>query len=133
MTTPPVAPRKSVWKKRLLMVVLIVLGLLSLIVWWRYYKPYSDGERIGKDLKISTRGDVFKTCEGYFTEGCRDVLNNTSMFTFSVIDSQVEEQLKQLQLEPNACVYVRYIQTNHTLPWRGESQYIIVEAKRLEP
>lgn len=115
------------------MAALLLLGLLCLIIWWRYYKAYSEGERIGKDLKISTRGDVFKTCEGYFTEGCRDVLNNTNVFAFSVIDNQVEEQLKQLQLEPNACVYVRYIQTHHTLPWRGESQYMIIEAKRLEP
>jgi hypothetical protein len=126
------SPKKN-WRKPLIIALFGIVLLLSVIIWWRYYKAYSEGERIGKDLKISTRGDVFKTCEGYFTEGCRDLVANPTQFTFSVADEVVEAQLKKLQLEPDACVLVRYRETNSTLPWRGESNYIILEAKRLDP
>lgn len=125
-------PQRSVWRKRLTIASALVVLVLSIVIWWRYYKAFSEGERIGKDLKISTRGNVFKTCEGYFTEGCRDVVGNPILFTFSVADPLVEEKLKQLQLEPNACIQVTYRETNHTLPWRGESVYLITDAKRLD-
>jgi hypothetical protein len=133
-TSSPIAstPAPKVWRKRLLIVAALLLAVLSIVVWWRYFKAYSEGERIGKDLKISTRGNVFKTCEGYFTEGCRDVVGTSTFFYFSVADELVEEKLKQLQLEPNACIQVTYRETNNTLPWRGESVYLITDAKRLD-
>lgn len=136
MTTPTanITPNSAsnVWRKRLWLTAVFLVLVLGIVIWWRYYKAFSEGERIGKDLKISTRGNVFKTCEGYFTEGCRDVVGNPILFTFSVADPLVEEKLKQLQLEPNACIQVTYRETNHTLPWRGESVYLITDAKRLD-
>jgi hypothetical protein len=131
-TTPTETPAPKVWRKRLFIASAVLVFILSIVIWWRYFKAYSEGERIGKDIKISTRGNVFKTCEGYFTEGCRDVVGNPILFTFSVADEAVEEKLKQLQLEPNACIQLTYKETNHTLSWRGESNYLITDAKRLD-
>jgi hypothetical protein len=131
-STPEQNSLSKIWKNRLILFIALTIILLSIIVWWRYYKAYSEGDRIGKDIKISTRGDLFKTCEGYFTEGCRDVVSGPTQFLFSVNDPTVEDKLKQLQLEPNVCVQLTYRETNNTLPWRGESVYLITDAKRLE-
>ncbi len=130
-TTQPPATKSKLrgWIIKISIGILLVLGL---IFYWNYYNPYSEGERIGKDLKISNKGNIFKTCEGYFTEGCRDVVSNPVTFTFSVADSKVEETLLQLQLDPNACIQVTYKEFRKTLFWRGDSKYIITKASKLE-
>jgi hypothetical protein len=127
----PVAPKSKVrsWIIKISIGILLVLGL---IFYWNYYNAYSEGERIGKDLKISNKGNIFKTCEGYFTEGCREMVSNPITFTFSVADSKVEEQLLKLQLDPNACIRMSYKEYRKTLFWRGDSKYIITQASKLE-
>ncbi len=129
--TDTTAPR-SRFRKWLLISLSVIIFIMSFIIYWKYYNTYSSGDRVGKDLKISTRGNVFKTCEGYFTEGCRDLMGQVTTFTFSVADDAVEAKLLQLQLEPSACIRLKYEQKRSTLPWRGETVYIIVEAERLE-
>lgn len=112
-------------------ILLVLLLIIAFVVYWKYYNAYSNGDRIGKDLKISTRGNIFKTCEGYFTEGCRDVVSNPVTFSFSVSDEEVEKKLLQYQLDPNACVKLTYVEYRNTLFWRGDSKYIIIAAEEL--
>jgi hypothetical protein len=112
-------------------ILVIILLIISFLIYWKYYNAYSNGDRIGKDLKISTRGNIFKTCEGYFTEGCRDVVSNPVTFSFSVSDEEVEKKLLQYQLDPNACVKLTYVEYRNTLFWRGDSKYIIIAAEEL--
>jgi hypothetical protein len=131
-TTQPAAAPKSKVRSLIIKIGIGILLVLGFIFYWNYYNPYSEGERIGKDLKLSNKGNIFKTCEGYFTEGCRDVVSNPVTFTFSVADSKVEEKLMQLQLDPNACIRVSYKEYRKTLFWRGDSQYIITEASKLD-
>lgn len=118
-------------RKWVIRISLLVLAVISFSIYWLYYNPYSKGSRIGKDLKISTKGNIFKTNEGYFTEGCRDVIGNLPIFTFSISDDAVQKTLEELQLKPTACIEVRYEEYRRTLPWRGDSKYVIVGAREL--
>ena len=110
----------------------LLLLILTAYFYWNYFNAYSEGDRIGKDIKISSKGNIFKTCEGYITEGCRDVVSNPITFMFSVNDAVVEEKLKQFQLDPNACVRLKYKELRKTLPWRGDSHYLIIDAEKLD-
>jgi hypothetical protein len=123
--------KRNPFRKWLIRISLIVIAVLSFSIYWLYYNPYSKGSRIGKDLKISTKGNIFKTNEGYFTEGCRDVIGNLPIFTFSISDETVEKTLEALQLKPTACIEVQYEEYRRTLPWRGDSKYVIVGAREL--
>ncbi len=122
---------KNPFRKWVIRILLIFILLMFLLMYWFYYNPYSKGSRIGKDLKISTKGNIFKTNEGYFTEGCRDVIGSPPIFTFSISDENVEKTLLELQLKPKACIELQYEEYRRTLPWRGDSKYIIVGAKEL--
>lgn len=131
-TTSPVTAPKSKLRGWIIKIALLVLVIFSGYIYWFYYNAYSKGDRIGKDIKISTKGNIFKTTEGYLTEGCRDIISAPTTFVFSVIDKQVEEKLILLQLDPNACIRLQYEEYRKTLPWRGDSHYVIVGAEKLE-
>lgn len=117
------------WFIRVLIFIVIFLGLYT---YWMFYNPYSEGSRIGRDLKISTKGNIFKTNEGYLTEGCRDFIGNSPVFAFSVADDVVKQKLNALQLKPEACFELKYVEYRKTLPWRGDSKYVVIDALELQ-
>jgi hypothetical protein len=130
-TTTTPAP-KSKLRGWVIKFALLVVLIFSGYIYWFYFNVYSQGDRIGKDVKISNKGNVFKTTEGYLTEGCRDIISAPTSFVFSVQDKQVEEQILALQLDPNACIRLQYEEYRRTLPWRGDSKYIIISAQKLD-
>ena len=74
--------------KKLLLVLLILL-MPVLYVYWFYFNIYSDGEREGVMMKISRKGNVFKTFEGEimqpgFRTGGGSI--NSNNFKFTAID-----------------------------------------------
>jgi hypothetical protein len=123
---------KNPVKKWLFRISIFVVLILTFYIYWMYFYPYSEGSRVGRDLKIITKGNIFKTCEGYLTEGCRDLIGNSSVFTFSVEDEAVEKKLLELQLKPKACMELKYREYRRTLPWRGDSKYVIYDATELQ-
>ena len=107
----------------LLLVLLLVLGGF---VYWKYYFTYSDGDRFGLLQKFSRKGNLFKTYEGEMilssVQSNANVPIASEKFFFSVADKSVAEQLTKLQ---GKHVTVHYKQKKGTLPWRGESVYIV--------
>lgn len=106
-------------KKLLLLPVLLLLGVWG-YVYWNYYNVYSDGSREGVLVKISRKGNVFKTYEAEilqpgFRSGEGSVKANT--FKFSVQDPEVAKQLEDVS---GQTVKVHYLQYRHNLPWRGD-------------
>jgi hypothetical protein len=130
-TTASTTKTKNPVRKWVFRISLILILFLSVYIYWMYFNPYSEGSRVGRDLKVSTKGNVFKTCEGYLTEGCRDLIGNSPVFTFSVADEAVEKKLLDLQLKPKACMELKYREFRRTLPWRGDSKYVIYDAVEL--
>jgi hypothetical protein len=122
--------------KKLLLVPLFILLLVVGYVYWFYYSVYSDGSREGVLMKISRKGNIFKTYEAEilqpgFRSGSGAVMANT--FKFSVV---VPEVAKQLETVAGQTVKVHYVQYRRALPWRGDNydtdnaesgQYIVTE------
>jgi hypothetical protein len=107
---------------------ILILGL-GLFVYWKYYYTYSNGVQGGKMQKISRRGNIFKTWEGYLLISLNTDNNNSLSLTtkdwpFSVTNDSIANLLEKYE---GKRVTVRYNQKNGTLPWRGDSEYIIYQ------
>ena len=100
--------------------ILLILGLIFCIYWF-FYNSYSKGERAGVLIKITHKGNVFKTDEGEMWLSCRQ-MTNPEKFYFSVTNDSITTVLKNLQDE---CVQLTYTQYRAALPWRGDTKYVV--------
>ena len=117
-------------KKYLFRIVAVLLLLLAVFVYWRFYFVYSNGYRSGLLQKFSYKGTIFKTYEGeMILSSIRSNMNApiaSEKFLFSVHEDMVARSLELLQ---GQMVTVHYKYTNGVLPWRGESPYIVDSVK----
>jgi len=128
--------------KKFLLVPLALLLVLFGYVYWFYYNVYSDGGREGVLVKISRKGNVFKTYEAEILQpGFRsaDGSVKANTFKFSVVDPQVARQLEDAS---GQTVKVHYVQYRRSLPWRGDNydadnaepgQYIVTRLVNASP
>jgi len=114
--------RGFLWKT-----ILVVLLIAAGIIYWLFFFVYSSGERKGTLIKVTRKGNFFKTNEGEMWLSCRQTLN-PEKFYFSVTDKKLYDSLEKLQDE---CVTLKYKQYYRTLPWRGDSEYIVVGFQRV--
>ena len=101
--------------------LIIILLITALAIYWFFFNKYSDGERKGTLIKMTHKGNIFKTDEAEMWLSCRQTMN-PEKFYFSVVNDSLANVLKNLQDE---CVQVKYIQYRAILPWRGDSKYIV--------
>lgn len=126
-------PAKTTWKQRFKrnfrLFVFVMILVLGFLVYWFYFNVYSNGERKGTLIKITHKGNVFKTDEGEMWLSCRNTINAEKFF-FSVTNDSIALVLKNLQDE---CVQLTYVQYRAVLPWRGDSKYIVTGVMKLPP
>jgi hypothetical protein len=120
-------PKKTSAFKRFFRIFSIVLVLfLAIYIYWSYYFTYSEGNRNGLLQKFSHKGNIFKTYEGELVLSSVSSTNNVAIasekFYFSVTSDSVAARLKELE---GHTIVLHYVQKNGTLPWRGESEYIV--------
>jgi len=117
-------------KKYLYMALATVVVIIGIYVYWSFFFTYSDGYRAGMLQKFSRKGTIFKTYEGEMilssVQSNKNVALASEKFMFSVSDKQVALQLEKLQ---GKNIVVHYTEKNNTLPWRGETVYIVSSAK----
>jgi hypothetical protein len=113
--------RKYLW--RIIIVIILILGMT---IYWKYSFTFSEGYRAGLLQKFSYKGNVFKTYEGEMilssVQSSANVAIASEKFLFSVTDKTLAGQIERLQGEN---IVVHYLEKNSTLPWRGESCYIV--------
>ncbi len=115
------AKPKSGFKRFLNTLLLLISFSLIVCIYWFYFNVYAEGERTGVLIKISHKGNFFKTDEGEMWLSCR-VMTNPEKFYFSVKSDSLAKVLVNLQDE---CVQLTYSQYRRTVPWRGKTTYII--------
>ncbi len=129
----PVIVNKKTWRdkarKNFRMFLLFILLIGAFVIYWFFFNIYSDGERKGTLIKITHKGNVFKTDEGEMWLSCRNTINAEKFF-FSVTNDSIANALKSLQDE---CIQLTYKQYRATLPWRGDSKYIVTGVMRIQP
>lgn len=112
----------------------ILILLFGAWFWWSFYYTYSDGNRSGLLQKASHKGNVFKTYEGELV--LNSLLNSTTAgplstekFFFSVDNKQLGEKMREWE---GKRVVVRYKEKKGSLPWRGDTRYIVDSIRVVE-
>lgn len=123
---PPVPNKKSGFRKFLWRFTLGTILLLIFLVYWFFYNTKSDGTRTVYLVKISHKGNIFKTYEG---EALVSIGANpqtslvTEKFIYSVTSKALYDSLTRYEGQK---MTLKYRQYRRSLPWRGDSEYIVV-------
>lgn len=112
--------------KYFLIFFLILLVVGGAFFYWKYMYTYSDGYRSGLLQKLSHKGNVMKTYEGELVLSSVQSTGNVALasekFFFSIANDSLAKQMMGYEGKK---VRVHYEQKNGTLPWRGDSEYIV--------
>lgn len=113
--------------------LLIVVVVLSLTIWWRYYFVFGEGVKAGNLNFFVKKGFIFKTYEGRliqdgFKSASPGALQSNE-FEFSVTSDSVAAILER---NSGKVVELRYKEYLHPLPWRGMSNYVVIEVLKAE-
>jgi hypothetical protein len=123
---------KSPFRRFVRTLTIVIILALAGFVYWKYYFTYSEGNRTGLLQKFSYKGTVFKTYEGELILSSIRSTGNVALasekFFFSVREKTVADQMENMQ---GHFITVHYKMKNGTLPWRGDSRYL-VDSVRLE-
>jgi hypothetical protein len=128
--TKPKSKLRRKIRKYLFIVLTFFFLVVSGYIYWSFFFTFSDGYRAGMLQKFSHKGNIFKTYEGEMVlssvQSNKNVTLASEKFLFSVADKDVAFQLDTLQ---GRNVIVHYTQKNNTLPWRGETTFIVSSVK----
>ena len=122
--------RRKKFGRFLGILTIVILLALGGFIYWKYYFTYSEGNRTGLLQKFSYKGTIFKTYEGeLILSSIRSTGNITlasEKFFFSVRNKEVASKLENMQ---GHFVTVHYKMKNGTLPWQGDSRYLVDSVK----
>lgn len=120
-------------KKILKITALIVILILAVLFWWRYYFVFGEGVKAGNLNFFVKKGYVFKTYEGrLIQEGFKSTTPGavqSNEFEFSVTDDSIAAILER---NSGKEVELRYKEYLHGIPWRGMSNYVVFEVLKAE-
>jgi len=104
----------------------LLIIFLVFFVYFKYFFTYSEGYRAGLLQKFSNKGVIFKTYEGELILSSISSTANVALasekFLFSVVKKDLSIQFDTLQ---GRNVIVHYKEKKGTVPWRGESKYLV--------
>jgi hypothetical protein len=120
-------------KKILSIAILAVVLVLAIVFWWRYYFVFGEGVKAGNLNFFVKKGYVFKTYEGrLIQDGFKSATPGaiqSNEFEFSVTSDSVAAILER---NSGKLVELRYKEYLHKLPWRGNSNFVVIEVLKTE-
>ena len=120
-------------KKFLKIGIPILIIILAVVFWWRYYFVFGEGVKAGNLNFVVKKGYVFKTWEGRIIQEGFKTPNPNQMqsneFDFSIIDDVIAQKLERYS---GKFVELRYKEYLNAIPWRGNSNYIVTEILEVE-
>ena len=125
---------KKVKKGALLTFVGVTLvAILSFVVYANF--TFSEGSRNGTVIKLSSKGVMFKTYEGQLNVGAYIHEGNgpaTTLWPFSVPkdNQKVLDDINEA-IDNSRRVKLHYKEKLMTLPWRGDTKYLIFKVEIL--
>jgi len=134
----PVKNGKSKVKKILAIVSAVVVLLLAAFIFFHFFFVYSTGINAGEINYFQREGVLFKTYEGKMIQsgfhsvgkaGAVSADMRSNEFKFSVTDDTVAERLMRCSGKHVELKWKRFM---GTLPWRGNSQYVVTEVVSVE-
>jgi hypothetical protein len=124
------------WKNRmkrfLRIAAPLLLVLIGVLIWWRFWFVFGEGVRAGNLNFVVKKGYVFKTWEGRLIQvGFKTPAPGamqSNEWDFSVSCDSIGEILEKCS---GKAVEVRYREYLQSLPWRGMSHYVVYEVVKI--
>jgi hypothetical protein len=117
-------------KKVLKWALFLIVIVLTIFIYWKYFYTYSEGYRAGLLQKFSSKGMLFKTYEGEMILSSVSSNSNVALasekFLFTMTNKAIIRQFDTLQ---GSMVIVHYKQKNGRLPWQGDTPYLVDSVK----
>ena len=119
-------------------IVVVLLLALAAFIYFRFCFVYSSGVNAGDINYFQKEGVIFKTYEGKMIQsGLRSAGKSSSLgggvqsneFKFSVTDEKIADSLMRCSGKRVELRWKRYM---GTLPWRGNSQFVVYEILSVE-
>ena len=113
----------------------IVVIALAIFIFFRFFFVYSSGVNTGELNFFQREGIVFKTYEGKLIQSGFKATAETNgtlrsnEFKFSVTDQAVADTIMRCSGKRVELKWNRYMAT---LPWRGNSQFVVTEVLSVE-
>jgi hypothetical protein len=122
-------------KKALGIAVVVTLLVLGAGGWLVFAADYSEGFRVGKVIKLSHKGYVFKTWEGTldfgYLQNDPDAGVATRIWDFSVApDADDVRRQIDAAIAGDYKVKLHYREKYVKLPWRGETKHFVTQVER---
>jgi hypothetical protein len=108
---------------------LVLLLLAGFVVYYLFFRPFSEGFREGFIVKLSKKGYVFKTWEGEMRMNQLS-LSEKDQFYFSIADEKIADQINKT--DKRKFIKLRYKQYLVTPFWRGDTKYFIDQLEILQ-
>ena len=115
-------------KKYIRYAVFFMLLLFAGLFWWHHYFVFAEGVKSGDLNFLVKKGYMFKTWEGrliqtgFKSNAPGNIQSNE--FNFSVANDSIARVLER---SSGKTVELRYKEYLKPLPWRGMSNYVVVE------
>ena len=125
----------SLKSKIITITISIIVVALGLFIYFHFFFVYSTGVNAGDLNYFQREGVIFKTYEGKMIQSGFKAINGSEKsirsneFKFSVTDPAVADKLMHSSGKYVELQWQRYM---GTLPWRGNSQYIVTEVLTTE-
>jgi hypothetical protein len=120
-------------KKFLKIGIPLLILILAIVIWWRYYFVFGEGVKAGNLNFVVKKGYVFKTWEGRIIQEGFKTPNPNQMqsneFEFSVAEDTIAQILERYS---GKFVELRYKEYLNAIPWRGNSNFVITEILEVE-
>jgi hypothetical protein len=100
----------------------ILVVVLVIFIYWRYYFVLADGTQAGTLNIFQKKGIIFKTYEGKIILSGFKANVQSNEFSFSVLKEDVAQQLLKVSGRE---VNIHYKQYFGSLPWRGMQKFIV--------
>jgi hypothetical protein len=109
--------RKWIWT-----ICSLLLAILALFIYWRYYFVVAEGTQAGTLNIFQKKGIMFKTYEGKIILSGFKANVQSNEFSFSVTREDVAQQLLRYSGREVNIHYKLYFAS---LPWRGMKNFVV--------
>lgn len=121
-------------KKILLWIIGLSIAGIVLVTILALYANFSSGYRVGRIIKVSKKGYIFKTIEGQlntggFSEEEGDMTSSIWKFSVKRDDSEILEKLKNANKD---MVRLYYDEKFIRIPFLGDTKYFVTQVEIVE-
>lgn len=118
--------------KSILIKLLLISTVVFVVILWVCSWSYSEGTRSGNLIKVSKKGVVFKSYEGQLNLGGISMADGLegNIWSFTMLEESLIDKVKPFE---GRKVKVYYKERYKTMPWLGDTNYIVTKIEEITP